>query len=90
MYIVWMLVVGLVVGVVAKLFVPGRDGGGIFTTMLLGIAGSLVAGLIGHALGWYHGVWTGAGFIASVGGAMLLLLLYRLVGSSRFGNSWRS
>jgi uncharacterized membrane protein YeaQ/YmgE (transglycosylase-associated protein family) len=90
MYIVWMLLIGLGVGVVAKLLMPGRDGGGIVTTILLGIAGSLVAGLIGRALGWYSGDALGVGFLYSVGGAMLLLIAYRLIGRSRRSNAWRS
>ena len=53
MHFIWMLIVGLVVGALAKLIVPGRDPGGIFVTMLIGIAGSFIAGMIGRALGWY-------------------------------------
>ena len=82
MYIIWMLVIGLIVGIVAKLLMPGRDSGGLIVTILLGIAGSLVAGFIGRSFGWYHESWSGPGFIASVGGAMLLLFLFRLVGRS--------
>ena len=74
----WMLIVGLVVGALAKLVMPGRDPGGIFITMLLGIAGALVAGLIGRLLGLY-GSGQGAGFLMSIAGAVLLLFLYRLV-----------
>ena len=73
----WMLIVGIIVGALAKLVMPGRDGGGIFITMLLGIAGALVAGLIGRLLGLY-GPGQGAGFLMSIAGAVLLLFLYRL------------
>jgi uncharacterized membrane protein YeaQ/YmgE (transglycosylase-associated protein family) len=86
MYIVWMLVIGLAVGALAKLLMPGRDGGGIVTTILLGIAGSLIAGLIGRALGWYQGSALGVGFLYSVGGAILLLLAYRTIGGSRWNS----
>ena len=73
----WMLIVGVIVGALAKLVMPGRDGGGIFITMLLGIAGALVAGLIGRLLGLY-GPGQGAGFLMSIAGAVLLLFLYRV------------
>jgi uncharacterized membrane protein YeaQ/YmgE (transglycosylase-associated protein family) len=79
MAILWSLIVGLVVGALAKLFMPGKDPGGIVVTMLLGVAGSLVAGFIGRALGWYSSVTHGPGIIASILGAMLLLFIYRLV-----------
>jgi len=78
MHILWSLIVGLVVGALAKLFMPGKDPGGIVITMLLGVAGSLVAGFIGRALGWYQSVTAGPGIIASILGAMLLLFIYRL------------
>jgi uncharacterized membrane protein YeaQ/YmgE (transglycosylase-associated protein family) len=77
MSIIWMLVVGLVVGALAKLFMPGRDPGGLIITMLLGIAGSLAAGFIGRSLGWYA-TGTAPGIVASIIGAMLLLFIYRL------------
>jgi uncharacterized membrane protein YeaQ/YmgE (transglycosylase-associated protein family) len=73
-----MCVIGLVAGALAKFIMPGRDPGGIIVTMLLGIAGSLVAGFLGRALGWYQ-EGQAAGFIMSVVGAILLLALYRLV-----------
>jgi len=72
----WMILVGLLVGVVAKLLMPGRDPGGAVITILLGIGGSLVAGFLGRFIGWY-GDGEPAGFIASVLGAILLLLVYR-------------
>src|SRR5262245_57022587 len=79
MGILWALIVGLIVGALAKLFMPGRDPGGIIVTMLLGVAGSLLAGFVGRAFGWYHSGAHGAGIIASVIGAMVLLGIYRLV-----------
>ena len=74
---IWMLLIGLVVGALAKLIMPGRDPGGVFVTMLIGIAGALVAGFLGRLLGLYA-VGQGAGFIMSLLGAILLLALYRL------------
>ena len=70
------LLIGLVVGALAKFLMPGNDPGGIFITILLGIAGAAVAGILGRMVGWYApGV--GAGLIASTLGAILLLYLYR-------------
>ncbi len=77
MHILITLIVGLVVGALAKLVMPGRDPGGILITILLGIAGSFIAGVLGHALGWYT-VGEGPGIIASVIGAVILLAIYRL------------
>ena len=76
--ILWTLVIGLVVGAIAKLLMPGKDPGGCIITMLIGIAGAFVAGYLGRVLGWYE-PGQPAGFIASVIGAMLLLLIYRLI-----------
>lgn len=76
MAFLWMLIVGLVVGAIAKLFMPGRDPGGVIITMLIGIAGSLIAGFLGRAIGWYR-EGEPAGFIASILGAVLLLVIYR-------------
>ena len=78
MHIIVTLFIGLVVGIVAKLLMPGRDPGGLIITALLGIAGAFVARWIGVQLGWYRPE-EAAGFIASVVGAMLLLLGYRLL-----------
>ena len=72
------IVIGLLAGGIAKLIMPGRDPGGCIVTILLGIAGALLAGFLGRALGWY-GPGEGAGFIAATVGAILILLLYRLV-----------
>ena len=77
MNVLWMIVVGLIVGALAKLFMPGRDGGGVFMTILLGVAGALLAGFLGRSLGLYHN-GQGPGIIASIIGAMILLLIYRM------------
>jgi uncharacterized membrane protein YeaQ/YmgE (transglycosylase-associated protein family) len=71
------LIVGLIVGAIAKLLMPGRDPGGIIVTMLIGVAGALIATWLGRALNWY-GPGQGAGWIASVVGAIILLFLYRV------------
>jgi uncharacterized membrane protein YeaQ/YmgE (transglycosylase-associated protein family) len=80
--IIWTLIIGLVVGGIAKLLMPGRDPGGCIITILLGIAGAFVAGYLGRLLHWYQ-PGEPAGFIASVIGAMLLLLIYRLIVGKR-------
>jgi uncharacterized membrane protein YeaQ/YmgE (transglycosylase-associated protein family) len=71
----WILV-GLIVGIIAKLLMPGRDPGGFIITMLLGIAGAVIGGFLGRAFGFY-GTNEGAGFLMSLLGAILLLFLYR-------------
>ena len=78
MNLIWTLIIGLVVGLVAKLLMPGRDPGGFIITMLIGVAGAFVARFIGKALGLYQ-VNEAPGIIASILGAMLLLLVYRLI-----------
>jgi uncharacterized membrane protein YeaQ/YmgE (transglycosylase-associated protein family) len=77
----WILF-GLIVGALAKLVMPGRDPGGIIVTMLLGIAGAVVGGFIGRALGFY-GPRQAAGFLMSLVGAIVLLWLYRMVAGRR-------
>jgi uncharacterized membrane protein YeaQ/YmgE (transglycosylase-associated protein family) len=74
----WAIIVGLVVGALAKLIMPGRDPGGIIVTILLGVAGSLVANFLGTAVGWY-GPGEAPGFLMSLLGAILLLWVYRTV-----------
>ena len=82
MFLIWALIIGLIVGAIAKLLMPGKDPGGILITMALGVVGSLVATYLGRALGWYA-TGQSAGFVMSVLGAMLLLFLYRLIRRSR-------
>jgi uncharacterized membrane protein YeaQ/YmgE (transglycosylase-associated protein family) len=77
-----MLFIGLIIGALAKLVMPGRDPGGLVVTMLLGIAGALMAGFFGRVVGLYR-AGEGAGFIASTLGAILLLVLYRMVMNRR-------
>ena len=78
MHLLWSLIIGLVVGALAKLIMPGKDPGGVFVTMLIGVAGAFIASMIGRGVGWYeHG--QSAGFIASLVGALLLLAVYRLI-----------
>jgi uncharacterized membrane protein YeaQ/YmgE (transglycosylase-associated protein family) len=76
------IIFGLIVGVIAKLVMPGRDPGGIIVTMALGIAGALLGGFLGRALGWY-GPNDGAGFFMSLLGSILLLWLYRMMVARR-------
>jgi uncharacterized membrane protein YeaQ/YmgE (transglycosylase-associated protein family) len=78
MELLWTLLIGLVVGIVAKFLMPGRDPGGFIITTLIGIAGAFVAHAIGRAMGWYA-EGEPAGFLAAVGGAVILLALYRLL-----------
>ena len=75
--IAW-IVIGGIAGGIAKLLMPGRDPGGCIVTILLGIAGALLAGFLGKAIGWY-GTGEAAGFLAAIVGAFLILLIYRLV-----------
>jgi uncharacterized membrane protein YeaQ/YmgE (transglycosylase-associated protein family) len=82
MHLLVTLIVGLVVGALAKLVMPGKDPGGILITMLLGIAGAFIAGMLGHSLGWYA-VGEGPGIIASVIGSVILLAIYRMVARPR-------
>lgn len=78
MTILWAIIIGFVVGLLAKFIMPGRDPGGVIVTILLGIAGSVVASFIGQSLGWYA-EGQGAGFIASIIGAIALLAVYRMI-----------
>lgn len=75
MGIIWTIVLGLVIGIIAKLIVPGRQNMGIIMTMILGVAGSFLAGVIGQWIGWYK-AGEGAGFIASVIVAIVLVVIY--------------
>ena len=73
----WILF-GLIVGVLAKLIMPGRDPGGFLVTIAIGIVGALIGGVIGRALGFY-GPQQGAGWLMSIVGAILLLWIYRVI-----------
>ena len=78
MHLIWTIVIGFIIGAVAKFLMPGNDPGGFIITTLLGIAGAFVANWIGGAMGFYQ-PGDAAGFIASVLGAILLLYGYRLM-----------
>lgn len=78
MGIIWTLLIGLVIGAVAKFLMPGKDPGGIIVTSLIGVAGSFIATYAGRALGWYH-EGQSASFIMSVIGAIVLLGVYHMV-----------
>ena len=82
MSILWAILIGFVVGLVAKFLMPGRDGGGFILTTILGIIGALAATFLGQALGIYA-AGQSAGFIGAVIGAMLVLFIYGLVRGRR-------
>ncbi|MGE3802744.1 MAG: GlsB/YeaQ/YmgE family stress response membrane protein [Candidatus Kapaibacterium sp.] len=75
---IWMGIIGLLAGALAKFVLPGKDGGGIIITMLLGIAGALLMTLLGKAVGWYD-PGDSAGFIGAFLGSVILLLGYRQI-----------
>ncbi|HEY2457160.1 MAG TPA: GlsB/YeaQ/YmgE family stress response membrane protein [Candidatus Acidoferrum sp.] len=78
MSLLWEAIIGLIVGALAKFLMPGKDPGGIWITMALGIAGSIVATYLGQLTGWYR-QGQSAGFIMSVVGAIVLLAVYRMI-----------
>lgn len=78
----WWIVIGLLAGGIARAITPGRDPSGCLITIVLGIAGALVAGFLGQKLGWYR-PGEGAGFIAAILGSVLILIVYRLVTGRR-------
>lgn len=82
MALIWMIIIGLVIGIVAKALMPGKDPGGFIVTAILGIGGALLAGYLGRAMGFYL-PGEPAGFIASVIGAILILAIYRMVAGRR-------
>ena len=79
---IWAIIIGGLAGLVAKFLMPGRDPGGFIITILLGIGGALVATWLGQAVGWYR-AGEGAGFIASIVGAVIILFIYRMVAGRR-------
>ena len=82
MGIIWTIIIGFIVGIVAKFLMPGRDPGGFIITALIGIVGSVVATYLGRAMGFYQ-LGESAGFIAAVVGAIILLFIYRMVTGKR-------
>jgi uncharacterized membrane protein YeaQ/YmgE (transglycosylase-associated protein family) len=78
MSIIWAIVIGFIVGLIAKALMPGRDPGGFIVTVLLGIVGSVVATFLGQAMGLYA-AGQSAGWIASVIGAIVVLAIYRMI-----------
>jgi uncharacterized membrane protein YeaQ/YmgE (transglycosylase-associated protein family) len=79
----WWILIGGLAGLIAKAIMPGRDPGGCIVTIVLGIAGAVVAGFIGRAIGWYEDGDRGASFIAAIVGALIILGIYRLVAGRR-------
>jgi uncharacterized membrane protein YeaQ/YmgE (transglycosylase-associated protein family) len=80
---IWWIVIGGIAGVIAKAIMPGRDPGGCIVTILLGIAGAVVAGFIGRSIGWYGAGERGASFVAAIIGALIILFIYRLIARRR-------
>ena len=78
----WWIIIGLIAGGIARAIVPGSDAKGCLITILLGIGGAVLAGFLGQQLGWYR-QGEGAGFLAAIVGAVLILFVYRLVASRR-------
>jgi uncharacterized membrane protein YeaQ/YmgE (transglycosylase-associated protein family) len=76
------IIIGGIAGLIAKMLMPGRDPGGCILTILLGIAGAFVAGWLGQAVGWYR-QGEGAGFLAAIVGALIILGIYRLIAGRR-------
>lgn len=77
MGILWMIIIGFVIGLIARALMPGRDPAGFIMTVVLGIIGSVIAGFLGQSMGLYN-QGEPAGFLASILGAMLVLFIYRL------------
>lgn len=82
MSIIWAIIIGFIVGLIAKFLMPGRDPGGFIITAILGIVGALLATFLGQAMGLYA-AGQSAGFIASVIGAMIVLFIYHLIRGRR-------
>lgn len=81
MHILWTILIGLLAGALAKLIVPGKDPGGFLMSIIIGIAGALVATFLGRAVGWYK-AGESAGFIAATVGAILVLVVYHMIRKS--------
>lgn len=81
MHLLWIILIGLLAGALARFLVPGRDPGGFLVSIILGIAGALIATFLGRALGWYQ-AGESAGFIAATLGAILVLIVYRMIRKS--------
>ena len=80
--IIGWIIIGGIAGAIAKMLMPGKDPGGCIITILLGVAGALLAGWLGKMIGWYD-TNEGAGFIAAIVGAFVLLGIYRLIAGRR-------
>jgi uncharacterized membrane protein YeaQ/YmgE (transglycosylase-associated protein family) len=78
LHLIWIIIIGLVAGALAKLIMPGKDPGGFIITIILGVAGALLATFLGKLIGWYE-PGQSAGFIGAVIGAVILLIIYRLI-----------
>jgi uncharacterized membrane protein YeaQ/YmgE (transglycosylase-associated protein family) len=86
MGIIYSIIIGGIAGALAKLIMPGKDGGGILMTIVLGVAGSLLMTFIGKAIGWYDAPGEKAGLITSIIGAVVLLFGYRFYLSKKSGS----
>ncbi len=78
MHLLWVIIIGLVAGTIAKLIMPGKDPGGFIVTIILGVAGALVATFLGRLIGWYQ-PGQSASFIGAIVGSIILLVVYRLI-----------
>ncbi len=78
MGLLYIIIIGLIAGALAKLIMPGKDPGGLIVTILLGIGGSMLASFLGRAIGWYQ-VGEGAGLIGATIGAIIILIIYRAI-----------
>ncbi len=84
MHFIGSIIIGFIIGAVAKLLTPGKDPGGWFVCIVLGLGGSLLAGWAGRSMGWY-GPGEPAGFLFSTAGAVVILLLYRMLSKKKIG-----
>jgi uncharacterized membrane protein YeaQ/YmgE (transglycosylase-associated protein family) len=84
MHWLYVFIIGLIVGIIAKFLMPGKDPGGFIITAIIGIVGAFIATWLGQAIGWYA-PGQSAGFIASIIGAIILLFVYRLIMKPKTG-----